>query len=77
MLFLCIGLVALAAILAPTGWRLGAYAVLWFVTLGVCIGEAVTGRQKCYRLWFRFHAWYAGDLPWRAHAVWLAWFSHR
>ena len=43
MLFLCIGLIVLAAILAPTGCRLGASGVEWFVTLGACIGEAVTG----------------------------------
>ena len=61
MLFGCFGLLALAAILAPTGFRWGASAMLWFVTLGACIGEAVTGRQECYRWWFRFHAWYAGE----------------
>ena len=65
MLFLCIGLVALAAILAPTGWRLGAYAVLWFVTVGACLGEAVTGRQEWDYVWFRFHWWYAEEWPWR------------
>ncbi len=46
MLFLCIGLIGLAAALSPTGWRLGAHAVEWFLSVGLCIGAAVTGESK-------------------------------
>ena len=43
MLFGMFGLIVLAAILAPTGCRLGASGVEWFFDVGACIGEAVTG----------------------------------
>ena len=55
MLFLCIGLIALVAILAPTGFRWGASGAEWFTTVAACIGDAVTGqrRKADYAAWAR------------------------